>query len=277
MMPTMSSLPDLAPLRLALRQTVREAGAMANTYFREGQKTSARIWSKAGGSPVTEADVAVDAFLKVALSRLLPEAGWLSEETADDPARMSRRLVWIVDPIDGTRAFLSGDRDWSVAVALLADGRPLIGLVEAPAHGVVYEALAGAGAQRNGQPIQVSRQAKLGGAGLSGPKPLIDHVERRVGRVERLARVPSLALRIARVAEGSIDVGLVSGNARDWDIAAADLILAEAGGVLSGFDGVEPAYNRPEPIHGELVAVSRGLHPAVIEAMTAGRDAAAQR
>ena len=123
----------------------------------------------------------------------------------------------------------------------------------------------------------MSGRSKLGGAGLSGPKPLIDQIERRVGRVERLARVPSLALRIARVAEGSIDVGLVSGNARDWDFAGADLILAEAGGVLSGFDGVEPAYNRPEPIHGELVAVSRGLHPAVIEAMTAGRDAAAQR
>src|SRR3712207_6074195 len=87
----------LAPL---VQDAAREAGTIAGRFFRSGLKTSARIWSKSGGSPVTEADMAVDAFLKGQLSRAAPEAGWLSEETADEPARLDRHLVWIVDPID---------------------------------------------------------------------------------------------------------------------------------------------------------------------------------
>src|SRR5918997_2531031 len=105
----MNPVDDLArQLSPSLRDTAREAGAIAKKYFRSGLKTSARIWSKGGGSPVTEADMAVDSFLKTCLSQALPEAGWLSEETTDDPARLGRDLVWIADPIDGTRAFLAG-------------------------------------------------------------------------------------------------------------------------------------------------------------------------
>ena len=103
------SLPNLLP---QVREIAQEAGALAMRFFRSGLATSARIWSKAGGSPVTEADVAVDTLLKIRLSGILPEAGWLSEETADAPHRLVQDLVWIVDPIDGTRAFLSGSHDW---------------------------------------------------------------------------------------------------------------------------------------------------------------------
>src|SRR4051812_37415068 len=140
----------------ALRETIREAASLALPYFRAGAQTKARIWSKAGGSPVTEADVTVDAFLKVRLSELVPKAAWLSEETRDDPVRLGHDLVWIVDPIDGTRAFLSGHPDWSIAVALLSGGVPLIGFVHAPAGERFYEAVAGSGATCNGQPIAVS-------------------------------------------------------------------------------------------------------------------------
>ena len=134
---------QLAPL---VRDTAREAGTIAARYFRSGLTTSARVWSKSGGSPVTEADIAVDTFLKRELCGALPAAGWLSEETADDPARLGCELVWIVDPIDGTRAFRSGSHDWSVSVALLASGRPLLGVVDAPAHKALYEARRGGGA-----------------------------------------------------------------------------------------------------------------------------------
>jgi myo-inositol-1(or 4)-monophosphatase len=123
-----------------VRDTARDAGAIATEFFRAGQKTTARTWSKAGGSPVTEADVSVDAFLKVHLSRVLPEAGWLSEETLDNPARLERDQVWIVDPIDGTRAYCAGHLDWSIAIGLLIRGLPVLGLVYAPAHGLLYEA-----------------------------------------------------------------------------------------------------------------------------------------
>ena len=252
----------------AVREAAREAGRIACRYFERGAKTTARIWSKHGGSPVTEADVAVDSFLKVELSAALPAAAWLSEETADDPARLDARRVWIVDPIDGTRAFLSGHPDWCVAIALLIDGEPVLGVIAAPAHDTLYEGCRGGGAYRDSAPITASARERLAGASAAGPKPLIERLERAAGRVEAVPRIPSLALRLARVAEGAVDLGLVSGSSRDWDLAAADLILTEAGGRLTTFAGRRPRYNAAEPVHGELLAAPAGLHPYLIEAMT---------
>ena len=267
--------PDTATQMLpVIRAAAGEAGALALDHFRHGAKTSARIWSKHGGSPVTEADMEVDRFLKERLEAALPEAGWLSEETMDNPARLKRPLVWIVDPIDGTRAFLGGHPDWSVSIALVLDGRPIAGVVYAPAHDALYEAARGQGARLAGKAIFGSTASNLRQARTAGPKPLIDALEARGGGLDRLDKIPSLALRLARVAEGAVDVGLVSSNARDWDLAAADLILHEAGGHLSDLEGVQPVYNRPEPIHGELAAASGRLHPRVIEAMRAPASAA---
>ncbi|WP_373290560.1 3'(2'),5'-bisphosphate nucleotidase CysQ [Salinarimonas ramus] len=257
-----------AHLAAALEDAAREAGEIARGYFREGGKTTARVWNKAGGSPVTEADVSVDAFLKVRLSQILPEAGWLSEETRDDPARLTRDLVWIVDPIDGTRAFLNGIPDWSVAIALLVDGRPRLGVVHAPALSSFYAARAGAGATLNGAAIVANARDALAGSRVAGPRPMVDALERRAGPFASVTKVPSLALRIARVAAGDVDLALVTANARDWDLAAADLVLAEAGGALTDPAGMAPVYNRPEPVHGVLVAASHALHPRLVEAMT---------
>jgi len=278
----MNPFDDLAGrITPAVRDTAREAGRIASGFFRSGLKTSARIWSKQGGSPVTEADMTVDSFLKTRLSAAVPDAAWLSEETADDPARLRRDLVWIVDPIDGTRAFLSGSHDWSISIALLADGRPILGIVHAPAHGTLYEARRGHGALRDGVTLEASPATRAADLSVAGPKALVDRLEQRVGGLKRPPRIPSLALRLVRVADGSIDAGLVSSNSCDWDIAAGDLILEEAGGLLTRLDGPRPAYNQPEPIHGELLAAPRRLHPHLIEAMTAsgppGRPAISER
>lgn len=251
---------------------------IAAASFRSGEKTSARVWTKPGGSPVTEADVAVDLFLQQRLAAFLPEAGWLSEETRDDPRRMERDLVWVVDPIDGTRAFLSGDRNWSVSIALLAGGEPVEGIVYAPALDALYEAARGGGATLNGVRLETTVLDKIQGARVAGPKPLVDALERAAGPLLRLPKVPSLALRLARVAAGDIDAGLISLDARDWDIAAADLILNEAGGRLTTLDGARPIYNRPAPVHGVLVAAGARLHAAALSALAhalggmAGRD-----
>jgi myo-inositol-1(or 4)-monophosphatase len=267
----------ISALLPAVRAAAREAGALALDHFRHGAKTSARIWSKHGGSPVTEADMLVDQYLMQRLTGVFPEAGWLSEETADDPSRLTKRHVWIVDPIDGTRAFLGGHPDWSVAIALVSDGRPVLGIVYAPAHEAMYEAAPGTGATLNDVPIAVSKQAALAEARTAGPKPLLDVLETRAGQLRRLEKIPSLALRLARVAQGIVDVGLVSSNSRDWDLAAADLIVHEAGGRLSDLDGAAPLYNRAEPIHGELAAASSRLHPLLIEAMRTPPPSTAHR
>jgi len=250
-----------------MRNAAREAGAIALPYFRAGEQTAARLWYKGQSSPVTEADIALDNFLKDHLSRLLPEAGWLSEETADDPSRLDRDYVWIVDPIDGTRAFASGHPDWAISIALVRQGKPVLGVLHAPIHDRLYEARIGAGAWCNGERLETSATRPPVKTRVAGPKPLMDRLERGFGPLERLPKVPSLALRLARVAEGVIDVGLVSSNAQDWDIAAADLILHEAGGCLTDFEGMRPAYNRPLPRHNEMIAVASRLHPRAIGAM----------
>lgn len=260
---------SVAELMPELRAVMREAASIARPFFKQGQPTTARVWSKAGGSPVTEADVAVDTFLKIRLSEMVPQAAWLSEETADDPARLGRDLVWIVDPIDGTRAFLSGHPDWSIAVALLRAGEPIIGFVHAPALGLGYEAVHGRGAFRNEVPMSVDPRETLQASRITGPKPMLDRLERGAGSSSefvRIDRIPSLALRLVRVAEGSVDVGMISSDARDWDLAAADLVLREAGGAVCGLRGEAMVYNRPDPVHGELVALSRALREPVLTA-----------
>ncbi|MGO4573417.1 inositol monophosphatase [Microvirga sp. 2TAF3] len=264
----LASLSELDPsLASSVRDAARQAGAMALPFFREGAQTAARLWYKERSSPVTEADIALDSFLKDHLLGILPEAGWLSEETADDPARLSRRFVWIVDPIDGTRAFATGHPDWSISIALVMEGRPVLGVVHAPIHDHLYEASLGGGAFRNGERLWISQEKRQERLRVAGPKPLVDRFEHSIGPVERLPKVPSLALRLVRVADRTIDVGLVSSNAADWDIAAADLILHEAGALLTDFQGTPPPYNRPDPSHGEMAAVAAWLHPRAIEAM----------
>ncbi len=261
------SPPSLSSLAMAVRDAARRAGDLALPYYRAGAQTAAKLWYKGHSSPVTEADIALDTFLKNRLSDLLPQAGWLSEETADDPARLGRSYVWIVDPIDGTRAFASGHPDWAISIALVRDGKPVLGVLYAPTHDRLYEARPGEGAWCNGERLQVSEAEALDLARVTGPKPLMDRLERRMGAVERLPKVPSLALRLARVAEGSIDVGLVSSDSHDWDLAGADLILHETGGLLTDLRGEPVGYNRPDPIHGELVATSEALHPETLAAL----------
>ena len=273
---TRAPLPIAPDLLRAVRESCLEAGEIAVDLFRPGEKTAARTWSKSGGSPVTEADIGVDTFLRIRLSVLLPEAAWLSEETVDDALRLSRRFVWVVDPIDGTRAYMSGSPDWAVCVALLDEGEPILGVVHAPACGATYTTLRGGGAQKNGAGIATAQTTSLNAARIAGPKPMLDALA-RIERFEPVDKIPSLALRLARIADGSIDAGLISADARDWDLAAADLLLQEAGGQLSGGGGEAVVYNRETPVHGMLIASCGGLSPPLLLAMQRLRDGQPQR
>lgn len=254
---------DVLPL---LREVAQQAGETAMGFYNRGGETSAKVWSKAGGSPVTQADVAIDAFLKVRLSVAFPEAAWLSEETVDNHLRLKRRYVWVVDPIDGTRAFMAGLPDWGICIALLDGGIPVAGIVHAPACEACYEAVRGQGATNNGNAIQVSGRSQVEGARIAGPKPMLDAMHRHV-EIVAADKIPSLALRLARVADGSIDAGLVSPDSRDWDLAAADLILSEAGGRLSRHTGESVIFNRSTPVHGTLVAAGTDLHGPLLDTL----------
>ena len=249
-------------LMRGLAGAVTESGALALKMFRDGVRT----WTKANDSPVSEADLAVDARLYELLRPLAPQAGWLSEETADTPDRLERPLLWVVDSIDGTRSFIAGLPDWTIVAALVEHGRPVAAAIFAPATGELFLATAGGGATRNGAPIAAPTTSSLDGARIAGSRSIVDRLARRY-KVEKLPRIHSLALRLVRVATGEADAALAAAHAHDWDIAAADLILQEAGGSLTEFDGGVPRYNRPEPLHGALAAAGRAMHPALLDAL----------
>ncbi|QAY97304.1 3'(2'),5'-bisphosphate nucleotidase CysQ [Methylovirgula ligni] len=252
----------------ALTDVTRAAGALAQEYFRPGEKTSAPIHRKEDGSPVTEADLAVNRFLEQRLRGLLPAAGWLSEESADAPERRDGELVLVVDPIDGTRAFATGNPVWAVSVALVDRHRPVIGIVHAPALAETYVGVKDAGARLNGRAIEVSRRRSFDAeAMVGGPFGFAQRLRSAGLEFELLPKIPSLAVRVSKVAAGALDAALISANAHDWDIAACDLIVTEAGGTLRSLRGRQPLYNRVHTMHGELVA-----GPEVLLAQLAAAD-----
>jgi myo-inositol-1(or 4)-monophosphatase len=246
--------------RLAI--AVQEAGAVAKKFFRGPLKQ----WTKGqGDSPVTEADIAANELLH----GHLVEAGdgWLSEESENDPTRLAARRVWVVDPIDGTRAFIAGREDWSVSVALVVDGRPVVAALFAPVTDELFLSTAGGGATRNGIAIQASSGSSLNGARIGGPKRMMERIALNGSGIILMPRIHSLALRLARVAHAELDAAVAGGNGHDWDLAAADLLVHEAGGLMTALDGNALTYNRPEPIHSILVAAGRDRHSALIELM----------
>jgi myo-inositol-1(or 4)-monophosphatase len=239
----------------ALVEAARGAGEIARAYFRLGEKTVAGIRKKADGSPVTEADLAANLFLEKRLRQLLPDAGWLSEESADPPGRMDDEFVLVIDPIDGTRSFASGNAVWGVSIALVHRQRPIVGIVHAPALDETYVAVKNFGARLNGRPMSVSGRPRFDAeTRVAGPTGFAQRLRKAGLDFEMMPRVPSLAVRIAKVASGALDVALVSANAQDWDIAACDLLVTEAGGRLINLRGAQPLYNRVHTLHGELVA-----------------------
>jgi myo-inositol-1(or 4)-monophosphatase len=249
----------LVELRDRLAAAVREAGALALGTFRGTLKS----WIKGKSSPVSEADLAVDAFLRERLLGIR-DAGWLSEETEDDPARLARAEAWVVDPIDGTRAYLAGLPDWVVSAALVRTGRPIVAALYAPVSDELFLATTGGGATLNGRAIAASGGERLAGARFSGAKRRLDALSVLAPGIEVMPRVPSLALRLARVATGALDGTFTAPNSHDWDLAAADLLVHEAGGLLSTLTGQSLIYNRPDPVHGALVAAGRARHTALL-------------
>lgn len=253
--------------RDCLVAAAREAGTLALGFFRLGSATSAKVRSKLGGSPVTEADLAADALLRRRLGEAFPEAGWLSEETADDAERLSRRSLIVVDPIDGTRAFVAGDPRWAVSAALIVEGRPVAGVVHAPALQETYAAALGAGATLNGEATAVTRAIDPSHLNAAGPKSVLQAMAVELGAsVDIAPRVPSLAYRLCMVARGTIHFAVAAEHSHDWDVAAADLLLEEAGALLTDGSGERLLYNTRQIRRGALIGAPVSLAPRLLDA-----------
>lgn len=244
--------------RTRLRSIVAEAGRIALGMW-PGAGHRVKSWDKVPGSPVCDADMAVDGFLKRELGALLPAAGWLSEETLDLSARLENDLVWLVDPIDGTRDFVRGRPGWAVSVALLSAGRPLLGFLEAPARGELWEAEAGQGAVRNGTALRASERGKLAGARVPADTlPKID------ADLVPVPRANSIALRIAMVASDEADLCATLRWGYEWDIGAATLIARESGAAVTDAFGHPLVYNKRDPRAFGVLVSAPAIHTAAV-------------
>lgn len=242
-----------------LEQVMRQAGALAMKHW-PGAGHAVESWEKSPDNRVSEADLAVDRYLFGALGKLAPDAGWLSEETADDTARADKRRCWIVDPIDGTRDFLRGRDGWCVSVALVEDGEPVLAALEAPAREQTWLAQRGEGASLNGETIGCSDCAQLAGARV--PIHDLPKTDRDLAKV---AQPNSIALRIAMVAAGEADMVLTMRWGAEWDLAAAALIASEAGAVVTAATGEPYRFNKENPRIFGALATAPALHGPALE------------
>lgn len=242
-----------------LLEICREAGRMAMSQW-PGAGHALKAWEKVPGSPVCEADLAVDAFLKRELTALLPAAGWLSEETADAAHRLDRDLIWLVDPIDGTRDFIHGRSGWAVSVALISAGKPLIAILIAPARGEEWTATAGHGARLNGVDLSASKRKELPGARVPA-----DSLPPEDCDLTLVDKPNSIALRIAMVADDRADLLASLRWGYEWDIAAAAMIAREAGAAVTDAFGHPLSYNKRDPRAFGVLVCAPGIHRAAVE------------
>jgi myo-inositol-1(or 4)-monophosphatase len=240
----------------AVAAIAAEAGAVAMAKWR----TEFRQWEKSPGNPVCEVDLEVDDLLHRRLSALVPDAGWLSEETVDNADRLSQSRLWVVDPIDGTRDYVRGRPGWAVSIALVEDGQPLIGVLDAPARGEIWRAELGKGATRNGAPIRTGDRIIFAGARV--PTDSLPRVDSDLVAVDR---PNSIALRIAMVAAGEADLVATLRWGYEWDIAAAVLIASEAGASVSDAFGQPLFFNTPSAQAFGVLATTPGIHAAAID------------
>ncbi len=244
-----------------LREAALEAGALALEHRKAGLK----IWSKGAAGPVTDADVAVDRLLRERLMGARPDYGWLSEETADTPDRLERRRVFVVDPIDGTVAFMKSKPWWTVALAVIEDGKPVAAVIQAPALNETFEAAADGGARLNGEPIQASDTTDLDDASMLAEAALFQRpIWDEAWPMMRFDKRNSIAYRMALVGAGAFDAAMALSPKWDWDVAAGALIAQEAGAKVSDHKGRAYHFNRPDPRQASLVCAAPALHPLIL-------------
>ncbi len=252
----------------AVAAVAADAGRLAMARF----GTDFRRWEKSPGNPVCEVDLEVDAMLRGRLSALLPDAGWLSEETLDNAQRLEASRLWVVDPIDGTRDFVRGRPGWAVSVALIEQGRPVIGILDAPARGEQWRAEACKGAWLGNERLRAATRDVLTGARVPA-----DSLPRVDGDLAMVAKPNSIALRIAMVAAGEADLVATLRWGHEWDIAAAALLASEAGAAVTDALGQPLRFNS---LRGEvfgILATAPGIHAAAIDRLSERAQAAVAR
>ncbi len=244
-----------------IADAARQAGRLALETRAQGLK----IERKPGGSPVTNGDLAVDAFLRSYLGGVRAHYGWLSEETPDSPERLQAERLFIVDPIDGTSAYIKGRPWFVISIAVVQAGRPVAAAIYAPVADELYTAVQGEGAARDGAPIRSSGASALEACRMVGDAALFRRPEWREPWPEmQIERRNAIAYRMALVGAGDFDAAVSLGWKHDWDIAAGDLIAREAGAQVSDAHGRPLLFNTPRAQNDGLICAAPLLHPLIL-------------
>ncbi len=258
-------MPERLLDRDAVIAATQEAAALAFTSWRDGAVPDTKVWDKSKNNPVSDIDMEVDALLTERLRGILPEAAWLSEETVDDPARLDARLLWLVDPIDGTRDYVHGRSGWCVSVALVADGQPVFAVMAAPAQSKLWVAASGEGVTCNGERLAGSIRQDF-----TGSRVPADDLPKLDDDLVTVTKPNSIAMRMTMVACDRADLVASLRWGNEWDIAAAHLVAQEAGAAVSDALGKPIVYNKREPLDFGLICCAPDIHDAAIERL-AGR------
>jgi myo-inositol-1(or 4)-monophosphatase len=238
-------------LKVAL-EAAGEAGDILLRHYR-GETES---WEKSEDNPVTLADLESDRAIARRLRDAFPDDGLLSEESVSDPSRTRKRRVWIVDPMDGTKEFTKKIPEFAVSIALTENGEPIMGVIRNPATDVTVWASKGDGAFRDGKRVRVSSVTRLESALMIASRTEISR-----GRFEdhqdwfgEIRPVGSIAWKLACIACGEGDLNISLAPKNEWDVCAGDILVREAGGVYTAFDGSTRRYNQADPLIEDFMA-----------------------
>lgn len=256
-----------------LCEALRRAGARAMQLAADGFETHI----KKDRSPVTSADLEVNRLVQEWVSQRFPDDGWLSEELPDNPERLHKQRVWIIDPIDGTKAFIKRLPQFCISVGLVQDGRPVLGAIYNPSTDELFTAMRGDGARLNDQPIRATPTASL------RPLILVSSTELENGKLAHIVSeaecqpMNSIAYALALVADGRVDAAVTYERENEWDLAAGTLMVEEAGGLVLDGSGNALLFNRPTPVFQGLMAAGPGAQERVGLLFQHGRATSATR
>jgi myo-inositol-1(or 4)-monophosphatase len=243
------------------RQAAAEAGDILTRYFRD---RGFEVGEKSKNNPVTTADFEADARIKEILRGGFPDYGWLSEETADNDERLSRKRVWIVDPLDGTKEFIKGIPEFVISIALAEEGNPILGVTFNPIKDETFIGVRGQGVTLNGSTVRVTATSTLDHATVLASRSETSRGEWKAyeGRI-KVNPIGSVAYKLALVAAGRADATFTRTPKSEWDIASGAALIVEAGGCITDIEGGDMRFNKQSVKLKGFVASNTALHDEI--------------
>ncbi len=245
-----------------VKESILEAGKLAIKWFRKDPEQ----WEKDDGSLVSKADIEINDLLNKLLKDKNPEFGWLSEENEDDKSRLDKKITFVVDPLDGTKAFLEGKREFSISVAIVKNGLPISGIVFSPSTDEIFEAEKNKGSWKNNKKVIISNFKKLEKCKMIAFKPMFSHPAWKEPWPKMdIENRNSIAYRMALVASGEYDAMMALNSKNDWDIAAGDLLISESGGIVTLHTNEKIVYNKENTKKPSVIGTNKTIHKKIIK------------